>query len=83
MGPSAAAEQLHTVNVHRLLFSLISCVLQCESEKKQDTTLARNFTKCYVTNFHNSFTDRISSKSVIKSYLHIPPHLKHVATLAT
>jgi len=31
--------------------------------------------------FINSFTIRLSSKLVIKSFLNIPPHLKHVATL--
>jgi len=30
---------------------------------------------------YNSFTVKLSSKFVIKSYLNILPHLKHVATL--
>ena len=34
-----------------------------------------------LTDFHNSFTDRLSSKFTIKSTLNIPPHLTNVATL--
>jgi len=32
-------------------------------------------------NFKNSFTVRLSSKSLVKQSLKIPPHLKRVATL--
>ena len=34
-----------------------------------------------LTEFHNSFTVRLSDKFATKSYLNIPPHLKYVATL--
>ena len=34
-----------------------------------------------LTDFHNSFTARLSGKLATKSYLHIPPHLEYVATL--
>jgi len=34
-----------------------------------------------LTDFQNSFTIRLCSKFVIKPYLNIPPHLKHVSTL--
>jgi len=34
-----------------------------------------------LTNFQNSFTDRLSGKFATKSYLNIPPHLTYVATL--
>ena len=34
-----------------------------------------------LTDFQNSFTDRLTSKIATNSYLNIPPHLKHVATL--
>ena len=34
-----------------------------------------------LTDFHNSFTDRLASKFAIKSTLNIPPHLTNVATL--
>jgi len=34
-----------------------------------------------LTEFQNSFTVRLCSKFVIRSYLSIPPRLKHVATL--
>ena len=34
-----------------------------------------------LTNFYNSFTDRLVSKVTIKSTLNIPPHLTNVATL--
>jgi len=34
-----------------------------------------------LTDFQNSFTIKLSSKSVMKESLNIPPHLKHVATL--
>jgi len=34
-----------------------------------------------LTYFQNSFTVRLCSKFVIKPYLTIRPHLKHVATL--
>ena len=33
------------------------------------------------TDFQNSVTDRLSDKFATNSYLNIPPHLKHVATL--
>jgi len=35
-----------------------------------------------LTDFQNSFTDRFTSKRATKSSLTIPPHLKHVVTLA-
>ena len=34
-----------------------------------------------LTDFHNSFTYRLSGKFATKWYLNIPPHLKYVATL--
>ena len=34
-----------------------------------------------LTDFQNSFTDRLTGKFATKSYLNIPPHLKYVATL--
>ena len=34
-----------------------------------------------LTDFQNSFTDRLSGKSATSIYLNIPPHLKYVATL--
>ena len=34
-----------------------------------------------LTDFQNSFTDRLSIKFATNLYLNIPPHLKHVATL--
>ena len=34
-----------------------------------------------LTDFQNSFTVRLSSKFLLKSYLSIPPCVKHVATL--
>jgi len=33
------------------------------------------------TDFHNSFTARLTGKFATNSYLNIPPHLKYVATL--
>jgi len=33
------------------------------------------------TDFQNSVSDRLSDKFATNSYLNIPPHLKHVATL--
>jgi len=33
------------------------------------------------TDFKNCFTSKLSNKSVVKSLLNSPPHLKHVATL--
>jgi len=43
----------------------------------RDYTLDRNF---MLTDFQNSFIDRLAGKFAIKSLLNIPPHLKHVAT---
>ena len=34
-----------------------------------------------LTDFHNSFTDRLTGKFAPNMYLNIPPHLKYVATL--
>jgi len=34
-----------------------------------------------LTDFHNSFTDRLIDKFATNSHLSIPPHLKCVATL--
>ena len=34
-----------------------------------------------LTDFKNSFTDRLTGKFATNSYLNIPPHLKYVATL--
>jgi len=34
-----------------------------------------------LTDFQNSFTDRLTGKFATNSYLNIPPHLKCVATL--
>ena len=34
-----------------------------------------------LTDFHNSFTGRLTGKFATNSYLNIPPHLKRVATL--
>jgi len=34
-----------------------------------------------LTDFQNSFTGRLTVKFATNSYLNIPPHLKHVATL--
>ena len=34
-----------------------------------------------LTDFHNSFTSRLTSKFATNSYLNIPPYLKRVATL--
>jgi len=34
-----------------------------------------------LTDFQNSFTDRLNRKFATKSYLNIPPHFKYVATL--
>jgi len=34
-----------------------------------------------LTDFQNSFTGRLIGKFATNSYLNIPPHLKHVATL--
>jgi len=34
-----------------------------------------------LTDFHNSFTDRLSDKFATNSYLNILPHLKYVTTL--
>ena len=34
-----------------------------------------------LTDFQNSFSDRLTGKFAINSYLNIPPHLKRVATL--
>ena len=34
-----------------------------------------------LTDFQNSFTDRLTGKFATKPYLNIPPHLKRVATL--
>jgi len=34
-----------------------------------------------LTDFHNSFTDRLASKFAITTTLNIPPHLTNVATL--
>jgi len=33
-----------------------------------------------LTNFQNSFTDRLSSKVLAKKLLNIPPHLEHIPT---
>ena len=34
-----------------------------------------------LTDFQNSFVDRLTGKFATKSYLNIPPHLKYVPTL--
>jgi len=34
-----------------------------------------------LTDLRNSFADRLRGKFATNSYLNIPPHLKHVATL--
>jgi len=34
-----------------------------------------------LTDFHNSFTGSLTGKFATNSYLNIPPHLRHVATL--
>jgi len=34
-----------------------------------------------LTDFQNSFTGRLTGKFATKSYLNIPPHLKHITTL--
>ena len=34
-----------------------------------------------LTDFQNSFIDRLSGKHAIESYLNIPPHLNYGATL--
>ena len=34
-----------------------------------------------LTDFHNSFTDRLSSNFATNACLNIPPHLKYVATV--
>jgi len=34
-----------------------------------------------LTDFQNSFTDRLTGKFATNTYLNIPPHLKYVATL--
>jgi len=34
-----------------------------------------------LTDFHSSFTGRLSGKFATNSYLNIPPHLNYVATL--
>ena len=34
-----------------------------------------------LTDFQNSFTGRLTGKFATNTYLNIPPHLKHVATL--
>jgi len=52
-----------------------------ESEKKQDTKLLP-ITPQILTDFPKKiFADRLSSKFATNLYLHIPPHLKYVATL--
>ena len=35
-----------------------------------------------LTDFQNSFTDRLSGKYATNSYLNIPPHRTYVATLS-
>jgi len=52
------------------------------SVKKQDTKLLP-ITSPNVNRFLIFFTDKLNGKFAIKSCLNIPPHLKHVATLAT
>ena len=34
-----------------------------------------------LTDFQNSFTDRLTGKFATNEYLNIPPHLNYVATL--
>jgi len=51
------------------------------SQKKQDTILLP-VTSPNVNRFSNFFTLRLSGKFAIKSFLNIPPHLKHGATLS-
>jgi len=34
-----------------------------------------------LTDFQNSFADRLTNKFATKSYLNVPPHLKYAATL--
>ena len=48
--------------------------------KKQDTKLLP-ITSPMLTDFQNSFADRLSDKFATNSYLNIPPHLKYVAAL--
>jgi len=48
--------------------------------KKQDKTFLAEVCQM-LTDFQICFTVRLSSTFVIKSYLNVPPYLKHVATL--
>ena len=48
--------------------------------QKQDTKLLP-ITSPVLTDFHNSFTDRLSNKFATKRYLNILPHLRYVATV--
>jgi len=50
------------------------------SQKTRHQTLTHNFTK-YQPIFKHFFIDGLSSKFATKSFLNIPPRLKHVATL--
>ena len=63
--------ELHTVN---------PTIIYNVSQKKKVTACIPTLTK--MTDFQNSFTDRLScSKFAVKPTLNFPPHLKHVAAV--
>ena len=57
----------------------VMAILHCESNK-QDTELLPVLSP-KLTNFQNSFTDRLTGKFATNSYLNIPTNLKYVTTL--
>ena len=59
-------------------FNFIEFLITSWVNKKQDTILLHVTS---LTDFQNSSTVRLISKFATKSYLNMPPHLKHVATL--
>ena len=66
--------RLHTGTT---ISSCTEMVLHCESKKHATILWLRQM----LTDFQNSFTDRLSGKFAIKSLWNIPPHHKCVTTL--
>jgi len=75
-------DEKHTYECYKIGLVLFWFDVLRESKKKQDTKLLP-ITSPNVNRFSIFFTDKLNGKFAIKSCLNIPPHLKHVATLAT
>ena len=66
-------------NVDDVEHCLLTITVYTVSQKKQDTKLLPITLHQILTNFQNSFTDRLGRKFV--TYLNTPLHPKRVATL--